>query len=123
MCSLSYCLVMLGKKVSEENLQSILDLEQRALGRISPEKLEHLGLAAWGLDGFSLRLMGQKLSVNPPPPPPFWWLKSLILGEAWGDSKCYVNVNYADVYIYIHFLQNKFDVFHVLCGCTGAIAC
>lgn len=60
---------MLGKKVSEENLQSILDLEQRALGRISPEKLEHLGLAAWGLDGFSLRLMGQKLSVNPPPPP------------------------------------------------------
>jgi len=59
---------MLGKKVSEENLQSILDLEQRALGRISPEKLEHLGLAAWGLDGFSLRLMGPKLSVNPPPP-------------------------------------------------------
>ena len=55
--------------------------------------------------------------------PPFWWLKSLILGEAWGDSKCYVNVNYADVYIYIHFLQNKFDVFNVLCGCTGAIAC
>ncbi len=78
---------MLGEKVSKENLESILDLEQRALGRISPDKLEHLGYKTWVLDGFSLRLMRPKVELHNqyiyiyqlinPSAPPFWWLKSL----------------------------------------------
>ena len=55
---------MLGEKVSKENLESILDLEQRALGRISPDKLEHLGYKTWVLDGFSLRLMTSKVELH-----------------------------------------------------------